>query len=286
MVKKILYRGQEVLEPKKDLVFKALFTANNDLELLASLLSCLLDLNIHQDDIVVKNTELSPVHEEGKLSRVDVRVKLADGKHINVEIQLEDEYNMGKRSIYYTSKLYADQMTSGMKYKDICPAIAINILNFPFLPFAEYHNKYRLRNTRNNHELTDVFEINFIELEKVPKKTDNSLKELWLRFLKAEAEEEFEMVVKEDPIFEKAAKKLLYVSADEQLRFALEMREAAELDYGDRMATMRDEGWAQGLQEGRKKEKQEIIETMKKEGFDDETIAKITKLSLEEINGI
>ena len=282
MVKKISYRGQEVLEPKKDLVFKALFTADNDLELLASLLSCLLDLNIHQDDIVVKNTELSPVYEEGKLSRVDVRVKLADGKHINVEIQLNDEHDMEKRSIYYTSKLYADQMKSGMDYIDICPAIAINILNFTYLPFDEYHNKYRLKNMRNNQELTDVFEINFLELEKVPKKADNSLKELWLRFLKAEAEEEFEMVVKEDPILEKAAKKLLYVSADEQLRFAIEMREAAELDYYSGLASSR----AKGREEGRQEGLQEIIETMKKEGFDDETIAKITKLSVEEVKSI
>ena len=122
------------------------------------------------------------------------------------------------------------------------------------------------------------------------------------RFLKAEAEEEFEMVVKEDPIFEKAAKKLLYVSADEQLRFALEMREAAELDYYSGLASSRDkglqegrkeglqegraEGLQEGLQEGRKNRNKEIIEAMRKEGFDDETIARITKLSVEEIKEI
>jgi predicted transposase/invertase (TIGR01784 family) len=279
MIKRIPYRGKEVLEPKKDLVFKALFLECGDLELLASLLSCILDLNIDKHDIVIKSTEFSPAHEEGKLSRVDLRVKLLDGKHINVEIQLKNQYNIEKRSIYYASKLYFDQLTSGMKYNEICPAITINILDFKYLYFDEYHNKYRLKNTRSNHELTDVFEINFIELPKVPRKSNNSLKELWLRFLAVEEEEELEMVVKENPILEKAANKLVYVSADEQLKYALDMREAAELDYGDRMATIREEGLEQGLKQG----KQEMIIAMKREGLDNETIAKIAKLPIEEI---
>ena len=112
--------------------------------------------------------------------------------------------------------------------------------------------------------------------------------------VKLNEEEELEMVVKEDPILEKAAKKLVYVSADEQLKFQLEMREAAELDYYSGLASSRDEGREEGLQEGLQKglqeglqtKTQEIIAEMKKEGFDDETIAKIVKLSVEDVKEI
>jgi predicted transposase/invertase (TIGR01784 family) len=166
------------------------------------------------------------------------------------EIQVDNEQNIEKRSIFYTSRLYTEQMAPKMKFEGICPVIAINILDFQYLPFEEYHNRYRLKNTRNNHELTDVFEINFIELPKVSKKSDNSLKELWMLFLAAEKEDDFEMVAKEDPILEKAVNKLLYVSADEKLRYELHMREKAELDYWSAMATNYDKGKAEGIEQG------------------------------------
>ena len=58
------------------------------------------------------------------------------------------------------------------------------------------------------------------------------------------------MLAKENPIFEKAINKLLYVSADEQLRYELDMREKAELDYWSAMKTSFKEGKAEGKEEG------------------------------------
>jgi hypothetical protein len=49
--------------------------------------------------------------------------------------------------------------------------------------------------------------------------------------LAAEKEDDFEMVAKDDPILEKAVNKLLYVSADEKLRYELHMREKKDV-YG------------------------------------------------------
>ena len=246
-IKRIHYRGHELLPAKCDLVFKALFTADGNQELLASLLSSILDLNIRARDMVIANTEFPPPHETDRLSRVDVRVKLSDGKNLNIEIQIEDEHNMAKRSVFYTSKLYVDQAASGMKFDELCPAIAINILDFPFLPYEEYHSKYRLKNTKNSDELTDAFEINFIELKKVPKDSRNSLKDLWMLFLSADNAEEFEMLEKQEPIMGKAVNKLLYVSANEKLRYELDMREKAEMDYWSAMGTNYDKGMREGV---------------------------------------
>ena len=87
----IHYKGQEVLPAKRDLVFKALMTADGDLELLASLLSCILEIDIHAHDIIVTNTEFAQVHQKGKLTRIDVRAKLSDGQHVNIEVQFLSE---------------------------------------------------------------------------------------------------------------------------------------------------------------------------------------------------
>ena len=232
---RIPYKGGELLSPKMDLVFKAILTADGDLELLASLLSSILDMDIKPEDISVANTELTGTHKKDKRSSIDVRVKLADGKHINIEIQVDENKNFAARSIYYVSKLYAGQLGSSMDYSVICPTIAINILDYNCLPFEEYHNRYRLKNVRNNHELTDIFEVNLIELDKIPKVPGN-MKELWMSFFAAETEEELEMLAKESPVIEKAVNKLVYFSADEQLRYDLDMREKWELDNATREA--------------------------------------------------
>ena len=281
-LKRIQYKGQELLSAKYDLVFKALFTADGNQELLASLLSCILTIHIRAQDMIVTNTELPSTHEDGRLSRVDVRVRLSDGKNLNIEIQLEDEHNIAKRSTYYTSKLYVDQATPGMKFGELCPTIAINILDFSFLPYEEYHNRYRLKNTANNDELTDAFEINFIELRKVPKNSKGNLKDLWMRFLLADDAEELEMLENQDPILEKAVNKLLYVSADEKLRYALDMREKAEMDYWSAMGTNYDKG----MREGRQEEKYQVVCEMKNEGLPDEMIARITKLPVDTVREI
>ena len=249
-IPRINYRGQELLAPKTDLVFKALLTAGGDLELLASLLSSILDLDIGTEDVAVMNTELPRTHEKGKLSSVDVRVKLADGKQANVEIQVEDEHNMEKRSIFHASKLYADQMEPGMDYKGICPAISINILDFAFLPFEGYHNRYRLKNIWNGHELTDAFEIQFLELPKVPRKAGNSMIELWLLFFAARSGEDLDMLAEREPIFEKALDRLVYVSADERLRYELDMREKFELDHLAGLAARERKGREEGIEIG------------------------------------
>ena len=285
-IKRIPYKGGELLPAKTDLVFKALMTADGDLELLASLLSSILDLDLHAGDISVANTELPATHEFGKLSRVDVKVALTDGKQINVEIQIGDEHNMEKRSVYYLSRLYSEQMKQSMDFADICPAIAINILDFPFLPFLEYHNRYRLKNTENNHELTDVFEINFLELPKVPDKDSKSLKDLWMRFFAADDEETLEMLKTRDPIFRKAVDKLAYFSAEEQLRYDLDMREKWELDHGSIMAAREKRAIERGIEQGIEQGIEAIVHRMIKENVDISFIAKMTDMPVERVREI
>ena len=285
-IKKIPYKGTELLSAKTDLVFKALMTADGDLELLASLLSSVLDLNINAGDITINNTELTRTGEKDKPASIDVRVRLADGKAINIEIQVDTEKCMAARSVFYLSKLYVEQIAIGMEYDLICPAIAINILDFNYLPFAEYHNKYRLKNVRNNCKLTDVFEVNFLELKKAPKEP-GCLKELWMLFLAAESEVELEMLSKESPVMEKAVNRLIYFSADEQLRYDLDMREKWVLDHASREAAKLREGIAKGRAEGKAEGLAQGLEEtavkMLNENVDIPFIAKITGLPVDRI---
>jgi predicted transposase/invertase (TIGR01784 family) len=275
----------DVLPLKADVVFKAVFL--DEMDLLASLLTSILNLEIKPEDITVTNTELPAVHEKGKLSRMDLRVKLSDGRQINVEIQLNDEDDMEKRNLFYLSRLYTGQMTESMRYKDICPAVAVNILDFVYLPGEKYHTRFRMKEVEDNYELTDVFESNYIELAKLPPGMSADPKDVWMKLIAADSEEVLEMIAKQSKLFDKAVSKLIYVSADEQLRYEYEMREKAELDYQSAMKTSFDRGVGQGIQQGMQQGIQqanrEVALKMKNEGFDDAIIRKLLGLSADEM---
>ncbi len=71
----ITYQNQELLSPKSDLVFKALFGQESSKDILMSFLNSVLDLNItSEDNITLPNTERIGEQPANKSSRLDVCV--------------------------------------------------------------------------------------------------------------------------------------------------------------------------------------------------------------------
>lgn len=62
--------------------------------------------------------------------------------NINVEIQLINQYNMIKRTIFYTSKMILSQLQKGEDYPSLNSIITINILNFNYLDKDNFIKKY------------------------------------------------------------------------------------------------------------------------------------------------
>ncbi len=52
---------------------------------------------------------------------------------------------MIKRSLYYWSKLYEEQLNEGEDYSQLKRTVCINILNFKYLKNDRFHNAYRLK---------------------------------------------------------------------------------------------------------------------------------------------
>lgn len=50
--------------------------------------------------------ELSGEHQEDKQARLDILVKTQENIAINIEIQLSNQHDMIKRTLYYWSKIY------------------------------------------------------------------------------------------------------------------------------------------------------------------------------------
>jgi len=133
-----------------------------------------------------------------------------------------------------------------------------------------------MKNLKTNAEMpnAEAQEIIFIELKKLPK-TAGSLREWWLKFLTVKTGKELDMIATQAAVLEMARERLVGISADEKLQYEMDMIEKANYDYNSGMARRERLGMEKGLTEAAKK--------MIAEGCDNAFIAKITGLSLKQI---
>jgi predicted transposase/invertase (TIGR01784 family) len=87
----------------------------------------------------------------------------------------------------------------------------------------------------------DLMEIHALNLKRLPADGEGKLLD-WLRFLKAETEEEFKMLATKNPIIEEAYCKLQVMSEDEANRMIYEARLKAWRDEQSRLQGARNEG--------------------------------------------
>lgn len=79
---------------------------------------------------------------------------------------------MIKRSLYYLSKIYKEQLNEKKDYSKIARSVCINILNFKYLQMEKFHTVYRFKEIETNEELTDVMELHFVEIPKLKDSSD------------------------------------------------------------------------------------------------------------------
>ena len=174
-----------LLDPKMDFVFKNIFGSEKNSKILISFLNATLKPKDLITSVEIKNTDLNKGYIEDKFSRLDVKATTSNEEIINIEIQLKNEYNRIKRSLYYWSKLYSEQLNEGEDYSILKRTICINILNFKYLKTRKFHSAYRLKEIYSNEELTDVAEIHFIEIPKLEDGSDEKdMLVPWIEFLK------------------------------------------------------------------------------------------------------
>ena len=174
-----------LLDPKVDFVFKRIFGSEKHPNILISFLNAVINSSTPIVSVDLKETDISKDKLKDKFSRLDIKAITSSGEHVNIEIQLKNEYNMIKRSLYYWGKLYTEQLSEGENYNLLARTICINILNFKYLNTESFHSCYRLKEQTTNEELTDMEEIHFIEIPKLPQNADiTNVLVAWIEFLK------------------------------------------------------------------------------------------------------
>lgn len=98
-----------------DFAFKQLFGTSGSEDILITFLNAMLKNSLESPimSLQLEDPHLHREHEDDKLSILDVSATLDTGTKVNVEIQLNNNHDMIKRSLYYWGKLYTSQLQKG-----------------------------------------------------------------------------------------------------------------------------------------------------------------------------
>lgn len=295
-----------------------MFGTNGSEDILIAFLNAMLQESLDSPiaSLQLEDPHLHREHVNDKLSILDISATLNTGTKVNVEIQLNNNHDMMKRSLYYWGKLYTSQLQKGMPYSSLHKTITINLLNFiMFSDHKEFHTTGTLWNTQHQKLLSDDIEIHIVEIPKLTKQWHeekvNPWKDpfaRWLLLLSANEDEHLtktleDIAMNRDPILQKAINKWERMSQDSSFRQAYDAREKVLMDEAAKFAHAEKEGMKRGLEKGLEKGmekglekglekgrkegvqqgKIQMIKSMHDLGIPLETIAKASKLSVHEV---
>ncbi|MFF2795742.1 Rpn family recombination-promoting nuclease/putative transposase [Lysinibacillus xylanilyticus] len=298
---------------KVDFAFKQLFGNDKNKKITIVFLNAVLKLTGRDTikEVTFIQQELGGEYKDDKLSRLDILVKTQNGDFINVEIQLSNQQDMTKRTLYYWAKMYESQLVRGMGYSELRPTITINICNFTmFKDNKDFHSTFHMYEDRTLSRLMqeeDVLEIHFIEMNKFitlwhEAKLD-ALDDILIRWLLllgmvdgrkkkvyAEIYRELEELAMKDENLRAAFDTWEEISQSPETILAYQSRLKYILDeearYIDGINKGRKQGLEQGLEQGRKQAQIELVKKLLKRHEPIEDIMDLLDISREEIERI
>ena len=284
----------ELMSPKMDVVFQALFGEVGNERITKKFLEAVLERKIEKVDLS-ENIVLRRETEEDKLGVLDVLAKIDNGEYCNIEMQMATQETILKRILYYWSRVYTKNIKKSQDYNALKKTIQVLITNFEIkeLKGLEYRTKWKIIEEKERKRiLTDEFEICIIEIPKIyklsPKKqTQEVIK--WIYFFEnPENKEAWGYMKKEEEPEEikEAREKLRVISEDEKMQRIVELRQKAIMDEKAGKEYARNQGIEEGKTQGIEVGKMQVAKRMKEKGFDINTIKDLTGLTKKEIENI
>ena len=274
------------VKPLNDFIFKKVFGEKGNEDILIAFINAVLK-RTKKDKIVeleiIDNKQLTKELILDKTGIIDVRAKTSKGENIDIEVQLTDQGNMDKRTLFYWGKMYLENIKQGQDYTSLEKVITINILDFEFLGTESYQSSFHLwEDIEKDYMLTDVVEIHFLELPKFRKKKDKDYREnaieRWLMFLEKDiSETTLKELMSLDTAIEKAEQKIEYLSSDEETMRIYYERERSLHERANMISTAEARG---------KHDKAIEIAKNLLDVLDNETIAIKTGLDIKEIKDL
>ncbi|NBI62195.1 Rpn family recombination-promoting nuclease/putative transposase [Clostridiales bacterium] len=256
-----------LMKPKIDFAFKEIMMNE---QARVGFLSAMLGLDpsdIRETKIL--NTNLRKEHKDDKLGILDVRVLLNDDTEIDIEIQLSPLGVWADRSLFYTAKMYTEQIHAGEDYSSFKKCVSISVLDFKlFGDELGFYSRFHISEDTKRILYTDKMEFHVLELPKLPEELKEGASDvlLWAKFINAERKEEFDMLASRNKYIESAYEQLQVISQSAEKRLEYEAREKAIRDHNQMMYEARREGLKQGREEGREEGREAGREEGREEG--------------------
>lgn len=286
-----------------DDVFKLVFGRESSKEVMIEFLNLVIDDRIIID-LDFMDKEMKTVDRDKKNSTYDMFCRTDDGSRIIVEVQRRKQPFYPERALYYSTFQIQNQVDAGASNYDFLPVYVINILNFNLdvnKGNPEVKTIYRLYERNAHTSLTDRLTFIFIELRKFDKTiselTGNILEGIYfcLKHISSLTErpeslrhdifrkifEVSELMNMDSAIRQKVIEKMT-TERDLKNQMDWALKEAIEEGLAEGIAKGRAEGRAEGINETRL----EIAKRMLNKGMQEEEVADLTALTLEELRSL
>ena len=210
-----------------DYMFRSVMQSNENV--LKSFLCSLLHLN---PDDVWSVQILNPIELGKKISDkdfiLDIKILMNNNTSINLEMQVNNQYNWPERSLVYLSRLF-DGLNAGDTYRTVKPAFQIGILDFTLFPQRpEFFGTYKMMNVKNYHKYSDKFTIHVLDLTQIhlaAKEDKDYDLDKWARLFNALTWEDFKMISADNRSMQEAGETLFTLNEDDRIRNQCEARE-------------------------------------------------------------
>jgi len=266
------------VDVKNDIAFRKIFGNENRKETLISFLNAVLDFHGDQriTEVIILNPYQLPKLKGGKVTIIDVKATDQMGRTYIIEMQVGDIDGFAKRVLFYSSKSYSDQIKRADFYRKLHPVIFIGILDFEHTENKNYIIRSQIRDVETGEQTIKDMEFTFIELPKFTKELAElkTLTEKWVYFIKNA--ENLEVIP--DNINDEGLK-LAYEEANVQT-WTQEELDAYEYAF------MREEDERARLDKAKKDGKYELVVELFEDGMPIEKIAKLSKMTVEEVKEI
>ena len=267
------------ITPRNDVAFKMLFTDPKHERLLVHFLNCAIEAKDPIKSAKILNSEITKRHVTQKGSRLDIRAETNSGEIVDIELQVGRDEHMVGRALFYWSELFAGSLVVGDHYGKLRRTISINILNFKLFHKDErYWRKCHITDDETHERITNLLEIQFLELDKLKKFTKESPITFWIEFFKNPYSEECKELYKFIPELKEAKEVFEAAKADPKKRQLIEEREDAIRNYAAAVS--------QAKEEGVNEKAVAVAKAMLKHGDDVDYVSLISGLTVDEIKKI
>lgn len=263
------------LDPKIDIAFKKLFGNIVHKEVLISFLNSVLERveGTKIIDVIINDPANLPEIRDLKSSIVDVRCTDQSGHQYIVEMQVVPQDYYPARAQYYSALALSRQLARRGDYRNLVPVIFVGILNFSLFSNPSYLTHHFILDSVTHERALKHLEFHFVELSKFNLQEEqlNTILEKWIYLLKnadimQERPESFQ-----EPELDTALDLLA------QGHWSVQELEA----YDKYLDAERSQ--AGQLSAAKREAVHEIALELLRDGLDVARVAKITKLSIEQV---